>query len=343
MRKISLIIFFVMISVCAQAQKTSLSAEQPGIPDSVKVAATEQAALMFPRLRQFTITHEENGVGKIRSRLNGNDMFEGDFRSSRTKINFDLPVIQRKTSNVVASLGVIHQFYELSNSKSFDLQNPVYDNNTYMPMVSTGLTYIKTQSLFGKQLTFIASAGGIFNPSMDRSQFTFTGIATVPLIQSANTRLTGGAVILIDPASPVPFFLIVNYFHKFKNWNMDLMVDLPYRIALRKEMTPKMSLTFVNELGGSNSFFEFANPISDLPTQKLTLSSLEIKSGLMAEYRLTKKAVISLSTGVNYMVNSKIREANSKPNDYFLANKHTPVPFVQLGFSLLPFWKGLNF
>jgi len=342
MQKIGSIFFMVMISVYVQAQNNSSSADQQIVSDSIKNAAIEQAALMYPRIRQFSITHEENGSGRITSKLNGSDMFEGNFRSSRTKINFNMPVLKHENSSLVASLGVIHQFYELTDVKSADPQNPVYNDNRYIPMFSTGLTYIRTQNLFGKPFTFIASGLGIFNPAMDRSQFTFTGMATVPLIQRQNTRLTAGAVILLDPASPVPAFLIVNYFHKFKEWNMDLMLDLPYRMAVRKELTPKTSISFSNELGGSNSFFDFNNTIPSLSEHKLTLSSLEIKSGLMAEYRLTNKAVISLSTGVNYMVNSKIREANSKPKDHFLENKHKPVPYVQVGFSLLPFWKGLN-
>jgi hypothetical protein len=340
MRIKNLFFLIFLTALSSMAQQTETTMKSFGKADSVKSVAVEHAALMYPRIRQFSITHEENRVGKIHSKLDGNDVFEGDFRSSRTKINFNMPILQRKNSTVVANLGVIHQFYELSNVKSLDPQKPVYDDRLYTPIMSTGLTYIRTETLFGKPVTFIASGGGIFNPSMDRSQFTLTGIATVPLIQKENTRLTVGAVVLIDPASPLPFFLMASYYHKFKEWDMDLMVDLPYRVALRKEMNPKTSLTFFNELGGSNSFFDY--PIPTLPTQKLTLSSLELKSGLMAEYRLTKKAVISLSAGANYMVNSRIHENNSKPKDYFLENMHTPVPFVQVGFSLLPFWKGLN-
>ncbi|GGH12184.1 hypothetical protein FAZ19_09470 [Sphingobacterium alkalisoli] len=341
MQKLGLIILLVMVSISSNAQDISLT-DQQSTADSIRAANVEQAALIYPRIRQFSITYEENSFGKITSKSHGNGMFEGNFRSSRAKINFNMPVLQRESNTLVGSLGVIHQFFELSDLKSTESQNQVYDDNIYIPMVSTGLTYIRTQTLFEKSVTLVASGSGIFNPSMDRSQFTFTGMATVPLIKRQNTRLTAGAVVLIDPASPVPVFLVVNYFHKFKEWSMDLMIDLPYRLALRKEMTPKTSLTFFNELEGSNSFFDFDTAIPPLPTQKLTLSSLEIKSGLMAEYRLTKKAVISLSAGANYMVNSKIRQGNSKPNDYFLENKHTPVPFLQVGFSLLPFWKGLN-
>lgn len=310
--------------------------------DSARAAAVDQGALKFPRIRQFSISHEENGVGEIRSKLKGKDYFEGNFRSSRTRINFNLPVLQRKNNTLVANLGVIHQFFDLSDVKSIDPSTPVYDDHTYIPMVSLGISYVQTATICGKPVSFTVVGGGIFNPSMDRSQLTLTGIATLPIVQNANTRLTGGAVVIVDPSFPVPLFLIFSYFHKFKSCDIDLMIDLPYRLSMRKEINNKTSLTFFNELGGSNSFFDFDNPIQSNSTKKLTLSSLEIKSGLMGELRLTKKAVISLSAGANYMVNSKIREANSRPDNYFLKNRHKPVPFVQIGFSLLPFWKGLN-
>ena len=341
MQKVGLIIFFVLLLVYSSAQD-SISVDQHHLSDSLRLEAIDNAALKFPRIRQFSITHEENGIGKITSKLNGNNLFEGDFRSYRTRISFNLPVFQRKNSNLVARLNVIHQFYELSNVKSFDLKNVVQDERMYIPMFSTGLSYVRTEKIFGRDMTLIASGAGIFDPPLARSQFTFTGMATTPLIQKEGTRLSVGAVMLIDPASPLPFFLIANYYHKFKSLDLDLMVDLPYSMALRKEIGKKSSVTLFNELGGSNSFFDFVNPLPDITSQKLTLSSMEIKSGLLAEYRLTKKAVVSVSAGANYMVNSRIREANSGPKDYFLENRHKPVPFVQIGFSLLPFWKGLN-
>jgi hypothetical protein len=293
MKKISLIILASVLSVFVKAQDNANLENQQIKTDSAKMAISEQAALLFPRIRQFTISHEENGAGNIVSKLNGNDYFEGKFRSSVTKINFNMPILQRNNNTLVASLGVIHQFYELSDVQSFDLANPVYDNNKYIPMLSTGLTYIRQQQLFGKQMTFTASATGLFNPAMDRNQFTFTGIALYPFIQKADTRLSVGAVVILDPASPTPFFLMVNYYHKFTQWDMDLMLDLPYRAALRKQLGKNTSVSFFNELGGTNSFFDFSQPMATLPAKKLTLSSMDIKSGFMAEYRLSKKAVIS--------------------------------------------------
>jgi hypothetical protein len=344
MQKLNLVIFLIMVSVSVRAQQTAFTGQHDS-SDSIKTVKSEQAeqaALMFPRLRQLSITHEENGFGTIRSKMDGKELFEGRFRSSRTSINFNMPVLQRQNNTLVISAGAINQFYDLSEIQSFDPQTPIFDGETNMQMISTGLTYVRTAKVFGKSATFAASGGLLFNNDFSRNQISFTGIASINLIQRENTRLSVGGVLLLNPASPVPFFITANYYHKFKGLDMDLMVDLPYRVALRKKMTKKTSLTFFNELGGTNSFFDLKNSTPTISDQKLTLSSLEIKSGLMAEYRLSKKAVISLSAGGNYMVNSRIRESNSKPDDYFVENKHKPVPFVQVGFSLLPFWKGLN-
>lgn len=54
------------------------STDQATLSDSLKgIAMAEHAALMYPKLRQFTITHEENAFGQITSAMHGNRIFEG--------------------------------------------------------------------------------------------------------------------------------------------------------------------------------------------------------------------------------------------------------------------------
>ncbi len=342
MKFFCLIISLLTISLGVLAQSNRSMATTPELPDSIKAIMAEQAALMYPRLRQLTITHEENGVGRMTSELNGEKFSKSDFRSSGTTINFNMPVFQRGTHAVVANIGGMHRRFETSNVRNYDAQNTLFDDDLSVPMLSAGLGYVHTANLFDKNITFSAMANGIFTPSFDQSQFVFTGIAIVPFIQRPTTRLSVGAIVLINPASPVPFFFMASYFHKFKSCDLDLMVDLPYRASLRKSLGSNASLTFFNELGGTNAFFDFKHPGNSQLSRELTFSTLEIKSGLMAEYRINRKAVVSLSAGANFMANSKIRESNSKPKDYFFRNEHKPVPFVQVGFSLLPFWKGLR-
>ena len=339
MLKFKPLIAALLLPVIADAQQ-QIDIEKKKMMDSVRAERVDAAALLYPRIRQFSITHQEQAVGSINSKLYGNDFFEGKFRVSRTTINMNIPILERKKSNLSANLGVIHQFFYISDITSYDAQHPVSNMNTYIPMLSLGINYMQRDTLFGKPVMFNAAFGSILNPSLSRSQFTFTGLISFPIYHSENSNLNGGVVIVADPSSPVPAFIFLNYFHKFKAIDVDLMVDIPYKIALRKQTTKKTSLSFSNELAGSNSFFEFNNTSPVIP-EKMTFSTLEIKSGLLFEYRLTKKAVLSLSTGINYTANSKILESNAKPNDYFIKNKNKPVPYFQVGFSLLPFWKGL--
>ncbi|MBW8687049.1 hypothetical protein [Chitinophaga rhizophila] len=38
----------------------------------------------------------------------------------------------------------------------------------------------------------------------------------------------------------------------------------------------------------------------------------------------------------------RILENNAKPTNYFINNRIDPVPYLQMGVSVLLFWKGLN-
>lgn len=329
-----------MISGYANAQD-GLEAIKRRMIDSIKDMRIDEAALMYPRIRQFSITHQENMAGTIYSKKEGQDFFKAKFKSSRTTINFNLPVIYNEKNSFVASLGVVHQFYSLRDVDNYSPGQTVSDMNTYIPMVSAGLTYSRRDSLFHRPVTFTASLNGLFNPSMSRRQFTFTGLITVPILHTENSNLIGGVVVSIDPSSPAPAFLFVSYFHKFRAADLDLMIDLPYRVALRKPILKRASITAFGELAGTNSFFTFDNTNGVLP-QDLTYSTLEIKSGLLFEYRLTRKAVFGLSGGFNSTVTSKIMEKGESPSNYFIKNSNSTVPYLQVGLSLLPFWKPFN-
>lgn len=337
------IVLLGLLPLCARlnAQQQSGHTLTTQQTDSIREERIAHAALLYPRIRQFSITHEEQAIGNIHSKLYGNDFFEGKFRMSRTRINMNVPIFQREKSSLSTSLGVVHQFFYLSDANNYLPEHKVEDMHTYIPMITQALTYVQQAKIFGKQVSLVASVGGLFTPSYSKTQFTFTGVASFPIIRKENTSLMAGAVVMIDPSSPVPAFLFLNYYHKFRKADLDLIIDLPQRIALRKELSSRFSLALAGEMVGSNSFFEFEIPNPSLP-QKMTFSSLEIKSGLTAEYRITKKTVLSVSGGMNSTLKSRILENNAKPDDYFISNKHQAVPYVQVGLSVLPFWKGLN-
>jgi hypothetical protein len=67
---------------------------------------------------------------------------------------------------------------------------------------------------------------------------------------------------------------------------------------------------------------------------------LEMKSGITYEHLLTKKLVLSVSGGVSNTFKSIVLEQN-KYSDPFIKNKQSMVPYVKVGVSFLPFWKGI--
>lgn len=333
------IFFLILIPVLVNAQTNSTTTNR--ISDSIKVVMLENAALIYPRIRQFSITHQEQATGNISSKLFGNDLFTGKYRVAKTTISMNIPILERQNRSLSTSLGVIHNYFYLNEIENKNSLHEVVNINKYIPMASVGVNYMQRDTIWNTPITFSAIVGGIVNPSFTRSQFTFTGLISVPLLKSPNSRLNGGLVIVADPSSPVPAFLFINYFHKFRAIDLDLMADIPYRVAVRKQTSKKSSISFSNELAGGNSFFEYQNSSPIFP-QKMILSTFEIKSGFLYEYRVTQKAVLSFGIGINFTANSKTRESYSSPDDYFVKNKNAPVPYFQFGFSLLPFWGGLN-
>lgn len=311
--------------------------------DSMKNAAIEQMALLNPRLRQLTVSYQDQRYGDIRGKnKSGEDIYSGKLRTAVANINMNIPVWQTTRNTLVLSVGVQHQFLDLKDRVDYTPQTEHNDIDNYSAVSSLRLSYSSNDKLFGKTVYSTVSVGGLFTPAMDASQITVVGLATMPLVTSADTKFSIGAAVMWNPSSPAPFFPFFTYYHKFRSINTDLIVDLPSRIAIRKEITPTFSVAATSEMVGTNSLFKLNSAIPGIP-EHLAYSTLDIKSGLLFEYRFTKKLIFSLGGGIDNNLRSRVLENNKKVDDYIINNKYKPTPYFQVGLSLLPFWKGLNF
>ncbi|QES88451.1 DUF6268 family outer membrane beta-barrel protein [Rhizosphaericola mali] len=341
MRHLSLAVlcFLILNHTLAQKDTSKLSQPDSATMATIRARIIENAAILNPRLRQFYIAHEEQGTSDITSKYkDGTEASSGTFRIERTLINMNMPILQRGKSTLISSYGFVNQIFHIGTN----MPNGSVENTTKsMQMLTAGLTYATQQKLFGKDLTIIGMTSGLFTASFDKAQLTAMAIASLTLKRTATTQMSVGAAFLYDPSSPSPFLPTFSYYHKFTDANLDFMLDLPYRLSIRRQFSQKFSLAFSNDMIGYNSFFDQANLTTD-NRQKFVYSYLEVKSGFLAEYRLGKKAILSLSSGINSPLKSRIFENYSKPNDYLIKNNLHVVPYVQIGFSMLPFWNGLN-
>ncbi|MES2132308.1 MAG: hypothetical protein V4506_08145 [Bacteroidota bacterium] len=338
MKKLNLLIIFLSVCSYVVAQQNS-DLIKKRMMDSIKSVHIDEAALKYPRIRQFSISHEEVGNSNISSKLYGQNFFKGPSSWSATTINLNIPIIERKKNIFVAGFGATQRHFRLGEVTNYNPDYNVSTGNWDLTTLSTSLSYIRRDSLFKRPITYHLSVTGLFNPSFSRQRFIYTGLVSLTLFRNKNSSLMIGAAAIRDPSSPVPVFLVVSYFHKFRSLGVDLMIDLPSRIALRKDLKGKASISAFSELGGNNYFLDMNT--SNLP-QKSIFTTLSLKSGVLFEYRLSKKAVLSLSGGFQSTLTSKLVGQGDKVSNYFIKNSNGMTPYAQVGFSLLPFWKGLN-
>lgn len=336
-----LVTVFSLSTLAVSAQTDS---NQKKSEDSLKMAQMraqmiENAAILNPRLRQLYVTHEEQGKSDIASKLkDGTKVSDGTFRLERTRINMNMPILTRGKSTLISSYGFVNQIFHIGKNEA---NGSISNNTKSMQMLTAGFTFATQQKIFGKDFNLVGMANGLFSSSFDQAQFAFMAMANYPLKRTATTQMSVGAIFMYDPSSPSPFLPTFSYYHRFTDAKLDFMLDLPYRLAVRRQFSQKFSLAFSNDMMGFNSFFENINLVPE-SNKKLVYSHLEIKSGFLAEYRLSKKAFLSLSSGINTPLKSRILKDYSKPNEYLIKNNLNVVPYVQIGFSMLPFWKGLD-
>jgi hypothetical protein len=339
MRRIVFVAVPLFTFYVATAQQ-NMEAIQKKIMDSIKSVYLDAYALKYPIIRQASINHEFIFPGNIRTKLHDDDLLKGRFAVSRITGRFNIPVINWGKNTITATVGVANQTFRITDVDKYNLPFATPQKNVNKTALNTSVTYSHNDSLFGKPVIVNLSATAIFNPDFSRTRITGTGSLFFVLKRTSTNSLSVGGVFLIDPSATVPFAPVVSFWQKIKAIDADLFIDLPYRIALRKAMSKKFSVTALGELAGNQAFFNLEQ--SQLP-EKSIYSTLDIKAGMLFEYQLSKKAVVSLSGGIFKTVTSKFAEQNKNiNNDYFIKNQHEMVPYLNAGISLLPFWTGVR-
>jgi hypothetical protein len=344
MKKIKLLIILLSIYTQVSAQEQMDPTQQGMVNiirqkmiDSITALRIDEAALMYPVIRQFSITQQNNFSGNIRSKLYDNRIYNGRISTARTTVDMKLPILSQNKNILVANLGFIYQGIGLDKFEKASPIFPLSVRDRNVSMFNFGLNYTRRDTLLNIPVSLTATVGGLFDAEFRSQQLSFGAVVTVPVITTESSRLTVGIIAIIDPSAMLPAIPFISYYHKFKAPDMDLMADMPYRIALRKAVTKRTSISIFGETSSNSSFLFFGKGNPDLP-DRMTFATTEQKSGLLLECRVTKKVVFSLSGGLNTTIQSRIFEVGKRQGDYLITNKNGAMPFVQLGFSLLPFW-----
>jgi hypothetical protein len=314
------------------SQSTNMSTQT--ITDSVKSAYLTQAAIQYPLLRQGAFSIDNIGRQVITAKLNGNDFFKTDAKTTRLRANINFPIAKWGKNNFKAGLSYQNQETVFSNVRNYNAALPLPDTTINKSIVGLSAIYSRSDSLFRRPVTYLANLTGLFDEKGKVRDVSYNLGINFPLKRTATTSYSLGFMYLNDPILPFHATLLINYWHKFQSSGLELFVDLPNRILVKKEVTNYFWVSFGSELTGSLAFYSLDAP--GLP-KNATASTLEVKTGPAIEFRVGKQIMLGVNGGILSTLANKAFKQGDNPTNDFISATNPPVSYVNFSISLLPF------
>nr|WP_067058273.1 hypothetical protein [Mucilaginibacter sp. L294] len=334
--KIHLIAAILSSAVSTTFAQTAKELATKHMVDSLKMAALSDYATRYPFLRQGFLATDITGGRNVKAELNGKDLYAGEMNITRVRASFNIPLAQWGKNTVTGTVSYQQTHFDTHDIQSYSPQFTAKDQSITKNAVGFTASYSHSDSLFNHPVNFGGSISGLTDEFSSIKRINYLGNISVPIKRSQYSSLTVGLVVIIDPSAVAPVVPFISYWHKYKNSDWELFVDLPQRIVVRKQLTKKSWVFLGSELGGSLYFFDLNQP--NLP-QNAIYSAMEIRSGATFEYLVTKKLVLGVSSGLYSTASPRLFDHNDKPSDYFAKINGGSAPYINFSLSFLPFIK----
>jgi len=303
------------------------------VKDSIRHVYLREAAIRNPLLRQATITTDIISRSRIKTDLYGSRLLEGNLAQVRTTALLNIPVHSWGKNSLSATGSFFYQNLDIDHVKGQQFVPPSFTRSSVdKATVGITLNFQRVDSLFGKAVIYTGSISGLTNDFSAVQKLSYFGGVIMAIKQTKVSRTMVGLLLNIDPSLNVPVIPTFTYWRMFKN-GLELNVNLPQQINVRKQFSPKMWASFGTSIAGSVAFFRYAQP--GIP-QDVNFSSLDLKTGPQVEYRIGKLLVAGVQAGILTPVMSRQFERTKKSGDYFISNRINTTPFVSFSLSVLP-------
>lgn len=304
--------------------------------DSIKLAALGDYATKYPMLRQGAFAVDMIGSRRVKGELNGSNLFEGKTNITRIRSNFNIPLAQFGKNVVAGTISYQQINFTTRDVKSYQPDFAAVDQSLTKQTVGFTVSFTRLDSLFNRPISYSGSLSGLTNEFSSIKRLNYIGNVVYSVSRTPTSSWAVGLAVVIDPSSVAPVVPFVSYWHHYKNSNLDLFIDMPSRVALRKQLSRKSWASMGSELGGNLYFFDLEQ--ASLP-QNAIYSTIDLRTGLTLEYMLTRKLVIGISGGMYTLARSTMFEHDAKTSDYFFRTNGGTVPYLTVSMSLLPFLK----
>ncbi|UUF14662.1 MULTISPECIES: hypothetical protein [Flavobacterium] len=331
--KIKAFFIYILLFSCAlQAQNmVSMSSVHPAADTTS--AGKRELAIRYPALRQFGVSASSFGYSDFDSKLDDQDFANGKIKTERITTFFNSPAIQWSGNSLSATVFYTYTAIELkdiTNLTDSQLMPLTSDRNT----IDVAVNYSRSDRIFNHPIIYSLVARGISDNLNSVKRFNFNGSFTLPIKKTENSSFSVGLLVLIDPSSPIPVEPIINYYHKFLSSGLELIVDIPTGINLKKEVARNAWVIL-----GSNqsSFSTFYNRRNNLLDGKVSYNTIELKSGAAFEYLFAKNIMLSVGGGINNYFSSRLFKDGEHYSNASFTSDNTSAGYVNAGISLLSF------
>lgn len=298
-----------------------IAQKKDSIPQKVVAFVTDK----FPQTRDLNIEFTQLTPYKFSPELYDADLPENKIKNyQQVKANANVYFI--KNRKWILSTSLNYRFTHLESENEM----PLFNNEQNFHYHSEALSLTRFSKLFNKIAIYSATA------SVDGSEQHFERIrgmltASLVLKATADTKMTVGLAVIIDPSSQVPAMPIFTYEHRFNNgWVADVI--LPKKVVMRKDVFKNGRLSLGTEMDGTN-FYLYPDG------KRYEFRQLEINSGAMYEHKLGNNLIGTLKAGLRATPSSRIFAKEDSFNDYIFDMNAKPSFYFNVGISYNPFGK----
>ena len=298
-----------------------IAQKKDSIPQKVVVFVTDK----FPQTRDLNVEFTQLTPYKFSPELYDADLPENKIKNyQQVKANANVYFIKNRKWMLSTSLN--YRFTHLESENEM----PLFNNEQNFHYHSEALSLTRFSKLFNKIAIYSATA------SVDGSEQHFERIrgmltASLVLKASADTKMTVGLAMIIDPSSQVPAMPIFTYEHRFNNgWVADII--LPKKVVMRKDVFKNGRLSLGTEMDGTN-FYLYPDG------KRYEFRQLEINSGAMYEHKLGNNLIGTLKAGLRATPSSRIFAKEDSFKDYIFDMNAKPSFYFNVGISYNPFGK----
>lgn len=316
---------------------TKSSAQHPNkdmlqkMKDSITMVYLTEIAKRQPLLRQASLTTDFISKGNFKSLLaDDSRVYNGKLGISRTKAVFNVPISKWGKNSFNAGITYVKQNLSL-DANSLE-QNAVANKGT-LSTLGLVASYSLADSLMGSPVFYSASVTALTNELTSIQRLSYMGSVIISVKRTPSTMTNIGLIMMVTPNTmmPIPYF---GYWHKFSQSNLELNVEFPSNITLRKPFSNRFWATFGTAIDGSPAFIQHQSATHSLA---LLYETTELRTSLGLEHMVGKKLVLGARSGVINTVNNRLMRKDADRSDYLIKNKMGIAPFFNFSISLLPF------